>query len=80
VWGVYYGLSGGEWVLNVNYSGENHLNGKNPGRKDIAHDERGIPPLRFLRSEVFNDLPVPALRQGTSKYTGWRLRVSLFSV
>jgi len=66
--GVYYGLSGGEWVLNSNYSGENQLNGNNPGRENIAHDKRDIPPLRFLRSEVFNDLPALALRHGTSIY------------
>jgi len=63
-----YGEAGSEWVLNVNYSGENHRNGKNPGRKDIAHDKRVIPPLRALRSEVFNDLPALALRQGSSIY------------
>ena len=28
--GVYYGFSGGEWVLNMNYSGENQMNEKNP--------------------------------------------------
>jgi len=49
--------------LNMNYSGENHLDGKNPGRKNIANDKREIPPLRALRSEVFNELPTPALRQ-----------------
>ena len=52
----------------MNYSGVNHLDGKNPGRKNIANDKREIPPLRALRSEVFNDLPVLALRQGTSIY------------
>jgi len=66
--------------VNVNYSHQNQLNENNPGRKDIAHDKRDIPPLRALRSEVFNDLPALALRQGTSKYRGWRLRANLFSV
>lgn len=44
------------------------MNGNNPGRENRASDERGIPPLRALRSEVFNELPAPALRQGTSIY------------
>jgi len=57
VWGCVLRLVGGEWVLNVNYSHQNQLNENNPGRKDIAHDKRDIPPLRALRSEVFNDLP-----------------------
>jgi len=69
VWGVYYGLSGGEWVLNVNYSDQGYLNGIDPERKNTTNDKRDIPPLRALRSEVFNDLPVLALRrQGTSIY------------
>ena len=56
---------GGEWVLNVNYSHQNQLNGNNPGRKDKGD----IPPLRALKSEVFNELPVFAFRQqGTSIY------------
>jgi len=63
---VYYGFPGGEWVLNVNYSGENQMNESNSGGKDIAHDKRDIPPLRFLRSEVFNDLPALAPGQGSS--------------
>jgi len=48
--------------------------------KRQSWDKRDIPPLRALRSEVFNDLPALALRQGTSKYRGWRLRANLFSV
>ncbi len=66
--GVYYGLSGGEWVLNVNYSNQNQMNGNNPGSENRASDKGDIPPLRVLRSEVFNDLPAPALRHGTSIY------------
>jgi len=66
--GVYYGFPGGEWVLNMNYSGENQMNESNPGRKNIAKDKREIAPLRALRSEVFNDLPALALRQGSSIY------------
>ena len=66
--GVYYGLSGGEWVLNMDYSGENQMNGKNPGRKNLAKDKGDIPSLRPLKSEVFNELPALPLRQGTSIY------------
>jgi len=65
---VYYGLSGGEWVLNVNYSNQGYLNGNNPGSEKRASDKGDIPPLRALRSEVFNDLPALALRQGSSIY------------
>ncbi|MCK4270644.1 MAG: hypothetical protein KAW93_09220, partial [Methanogenium sp.] len=46
-----------EWVLNMNYSNQAYLNGNNPGSENIASDERDIPPLRALRSEVFNELP-----------------------
>jgi len=68
VWGCVLWFVGGEWVLNMNYSDQGYLNGNNPGRENRANDERGIPPLRFLRSEVFNDLSALALRQGTSIY------------
>jgi len=64
----YEEMCGGEWVLNVNYLRENHLNEMNPGRKNTVNNKRDIPPLRFLRSDVFNDLPALALRQGSSIY------------
>lgn len=52
----------------MNYPNLDQMDGKNQGRKAIAEDKRGIPPLRPLKSEVFNDLPIITLRQGTSIY------------